>query len=300
MFSWLSIGGVKASAADRAASLALRPLEELGEAKEQVTFVAGGKQTKGALPVKTKHFDAAVYSSRGRGYAHYNEDGAELFVDKQGNIYGAVFDQAGGLGGDVRGAASELAALSIFQAFKKVAAGEYAKEQWEGGGNAEAGGVGEGLRRAIESAHEKLVQRGEGEVTTGVSLVTQGKYAYLVNSGDSAAIHLDAKGNLRTLTKQHEAEGPYGAGCLTHAIGLVPELTHADGYKWALNPGDWLLLCSDGLLDAGLGAEGIGTALQEAETAEEAINYLVKRVLRAMSLMKAKPDNLTILLVKKL
>src|SRR5262245_60907936 len=121
MFSWLGFGALRASEPERQAALEGSRIEMLASPGTAATLVAGGRQTKGALPVRTPHFDGAIYSSRGRGYARYNEDGAELFCDERGRMYAAVFDQAGGLGGVVRGEASQLAAVRVFRAFRRIA-----------------------------------------------------------------------------------------------------------------------------------------------------------------------------------
>ena len=285
LLSWLTFVNVKTTDAARRAALATGPIERLAAAEETTLWVAGGRQTRGALPVDTAAFDAAVYSSRGRGYAAYNEDGAGLYADERGAVYASAFDQAGGLGGKVRGAASGLAARVAFQAFKDIASGEAAI-------------VDDRLHAAVTEAHEALVDRGEGEVTTAVLLVAREGRATIVNSGDSAAIHFDGSGQLRTMTDKHEAQSPFGVGCLVHAVGLTPEGPASDSYEWPLNEGDWLVLGSDGLLDAGLDLRTIGETLAEAKSAEVGVNRLARKVLRRMTLLQGKPDNLTIVAVR--
>ena len=53
-----------------------------------------------------------------------------------------------------------------------------------------------------------------------------------------------------------------------------------------------------GLLDSGLTAEEVGAMLIEADSAEGAVNRLATRVLRMMTTLRAKPDNLTIVAIK--
>lgn len=285
VFGWL-IGSVRASASARAAALASAKLEALSAGDGAPTMVVGGKQTKGALPLQTLHFDAALYSSRGRGYARYNEDGALLFSDQKGHVYAGVFDQAGGLGGRIRGAASQLAAREIFDAFKKISTLPSGAEPAEA------------LVEGLMVAHHALVQRGEGEVTTAVVVVARPDGALLVSSGDSAALRFDREGRFTEQTIKHEAPTPFGVGALTHAVGLVPEGPTPERYRWNLERGDWLLLCTDGLLDAGLDAAAVGAILKNAAGAEEAVNQLATKVLRRMALLQAKPDNLTIVALK--
>ena len=151
MLSWFGFGDLRAPDAERQAALDGSRIEDQSSPATAPTLVAGGRQTKGALPVRSRLFDGAVYSSRGRGYARYNEDGAEIFTDHQGHMYGAVFDQAGGLGGTVRGEASQLAALRVFEAFRQIAAGtEMDAAQM--------------IYDEVMQAHDALVRRAQGEV----------------------------------------------------------------------------------------------------------------------------------------
>ncbi len=286
VFSWLPFGTVRASASARAAALSSAKLEALASPEGAPTMVVGGKQTKGALPHQTPHFDAALYSSRGRGYARYNEDGAILFSDQKGNLYSAVFDQAGGLGGRIRGAASQLAARETFDAFKRVLTLP------SGADPAEA------LIEGLMIAHHALVQRGEGEVTTAVLLIADPDGATLVSSGDSAGLRFDREGRFVDQTLKHEVATPFGVGALTHAVGLVPEEPSPERYRWTFERGDWIVLCTDGLLDAGLDAPTVGKILIGAQSAEDAVNQLASKVLRRMALLQAKPDNLTIVAIK--
>lgn len=283
LFPFFGLGKVEASAGDRALALATPTLEHLDDPEAAVTFVAGGKQTRGALPVRTARLDGALYSSRGRGYARYNEDGAALFADEAGELYAAVFDQAGGLGGVVRGAGSGVAARHAARAFRRLATGAGTED------------IPKTLvEDAIMGAHRELVGRQEGEVTTAVLAVTRGDTVHLMNSGDSAAFHFDARGRHLGQTRQHEHPTPYGIGALTHAVGLEPEGPNAEAYAWTLSPGHWVLMASDGLLDSGLGPDEWGQTLVSAAHAEAGVNELVQRVLRRMTLMQAKPDNLTV------
>jgi serine/threonine protein phosphatase PrpC len=289
--SWLPLGLVRASASVRAAALQSAKIEDVATPPNgAVTWLAGGKQSKGALPHKTAMFDAAVYSSRGRGYARYNEDAAALFADASGRLYSAVFDQAGGLGGRIRGAASEIAALRMFEAWKEIAA-YHGKEPLDEGAR---------LIAAMSKAHEELIERKEGEVTTAVACLAKGNLAIVVNSGDSGAMHFGPDGTMKTATLMHEHESPIAVGCLTHAIGLMPESPAPDTYRWELGKGDWVMLATDGLLDAGLSAKDLGELLTQADSAESAVNKIATRILRMMTTLRAKPDNLSLVALRAL
>ncbi|MCB9655920.1 MAG: SpoIIE family protein phosphatase, partial [Deltaproteobacteria bacterium] len=257
-----------------------------------------------------------------------------------GDVYAAVLDQAGGLGGDRRGEASALAAETIFEALKaRYGAALHdraddAMNDWTSGlannrmpndraatdraatdraaierdrEKASASDVA-CLTGAYAKAHDRLVSRRQGEVTTAISLrahsLARGGsaalLAVLVNSGDSGAFLLDSAGKVKERTQLQEWTRSPQVGALTHAIGLVPEGPAPESYVWEVEEGDWLLLCSDGLLDAGLGAAGVAKILKLSTSAEEAANRLCLRILRRMVFLLAKPDNLSVVLLRAL
>lgn len=289
MLSWLGKKKPRATSEERDRAAALRPLESLEPVDGAITFVAGGAQTQGALPVVTDAFDAALYTSKGRGYAPYNEDGALLLRDDAGRMYAGAFDQAGGLGGKVRGAASEVAANSVAECFKELV-----------GSHEHHGPRTEAMAKAMAKAHKRLLDRGEGEVTTGVAAIVEPSgQVEMVSSGDSAALLFDGEGGFKSMTVLHEAAGPQGAGCLTHAIGLEPEGPDVQSYSWTIEAGGVLLLCTDGLLDAGLAVPDLGQQLVGNSSTEELVNDLVGMVLRKMGMYRAKPDNLTVVAIRR-
>jgi serine/threonine protein phosphatase PrpC len=287
--SWLPFGFVRASASARKAALSSARIDRLETSEGAATFIAGGAQTEGALPVATPYFEAAVFSSRGRGYARYNEDAAGLFCDQRGFLYALVLDQAGGLGGRVRGQGSQVAACHIFDGCQKIArAADLA-----------ATDPLEPLRLAFDRAHRVLVQREEGEVTTAVALVFEPGRALLINSGDSGALHFGADGKIKGRTRLQELDGA-NLGCLEHGLGLVPEGASPEEYRWDLEPNDWIVAATDGLLDAGIGEDALGKLLTSASSAEQAVNRVATIVLRRMGTFRAKPDNLTLVAVRVL
>jgi serine/threonine protein phosphatase PrpC len=284
--TWLGLGALKAPAKDRAAALEVSPLEQLDAVDGAETMVAGGKQTRGALPITSEGYDAALYSSRGRGYAAYNEDAAALYRDTRGGVYGIVLDQAGGLGGEVRGQASGLVANLLAKACQQVATGPKDKAP-----NAL-------LLQAFADAHAELNARGQGEVTTAVVAVARNETVHVVSSGDSGAMIFDPRGTLRARSELQEFGYP-NQGCLKHAVGLEPEGCHPMSYGWKLGAGEWLVLGSDGLLDSGLVETELGGILTEAENAEAAVNTACARILRRMGTLRAKPDNLTMVAIQR-
>ena len=115
--------------------------------------------------------------------------------------------------------------------------------------------------RAIRDAAEASVDcRGMG--TTLVSAVSYAGGAVLSNVGDSRAYHITADG-IQRVTKDHslvesmvdrgditaeEARHHPNRNLITRALG--PDMSAlSDEYICPLEPGDFLLLCSDGLVD---------------------------------------------------
>ena len=119
--TWLPFGFLETSASQREKALKTPCLEDIDDFSTALTCIADGRQSKSALPVESEYFQGAIYSSRGRGYARYNEDAGALFRDSQGRAYAVALDQAGGLGGRIRGRASALAADAILRGFQKLA-----------------------------------------------------------------------------------------------------------------------------------------------------------------------------------
>jgi protein phosphatase len=78
---------------------------------------------------------------------------------------------------------------------------------------------------------------------------------------------------------------------LQQAIGGRPEI-YPDVYSVALEPGDWLLVCSDGLSNQ-VPANAIQGVLREARNAERAARRLVNLALADWAL-----DNVTVAVVR--
>ncbi len=271
----------RASSSARARALQGAQLEGFTPLKSMPTLIAGGRQTKGALPVRTGRFSGALVSSRGRGYARYNEDAAGLFSDARGDFYAAAFDQAGGLGGRVRGQASQIAAHAMTASFRNLVE-EHDTEV-----------LSRGMQTAMRSAHTTLVERAQGEVTTAVAAITRGRQLIVVNSGDSAALKFNKEGVYLTRTKMHEQDTIFGTPRLTHALGLGEATT--DSYLWTLEKGDWVFLGSDGFLDSGIGQDECRECIQSERSPENLVNRLSTLILQRMARATAKPDNLTLI-----
>jgi len=211
---------------------------------------------------------------------------------------GIMATLADGMGGMAKGGeAGRLAKDTMLQAYQAKAPNE---------------SILQALQRSLAHANQAVValaqQVGlEGDIgTTLVAAVINGQHLYWVSVGDSR-IYLFRRGRLTQLTEDHdyarELEGQVKAGKINpSAAQSHPERRALTSYlgqahlfrvdrnlrPFHLEPGDRILLCSDGLYGA----------LSEAEMAEsmagppqEAAEALVARVLAKN---KSKQDNVTV------
>jgi serine/threonine protein phosphatase PrpC len=261
------------------------PIESILSANSGYGLWAGNKETETVYDLKSPLAGAALHTSRGHNYKNWNEDGGALFADGNGRLYVGVFDQAGGEGSDEdnRGAASAIAAEMLFNEMQGIAEVNGDHEEAEAA-----------LVRAAQRAHDAILERAMGEVTTFIGAMIDSRQATVVNIGDSGAMHFDRKGrHLRSTEAQ-------GVGrLLLEGLGMVRKrgFTH-NSYKWPVAKGDLLIFGSDGLFDSRLEPEEIGKMAARAKTAADATRKLRDVVSERMKVKQAKPDNLTVLVVR--
>ena len=159
--------------------------------------------------------------------------------------------------------------------------------------------------RAIRDAAEASVDcRGMG--TTLVSAVSYDGGAVLSNVGDSRAYHITADG-IQRVTKDHslvesmvdrgditaeEARHHPNRNLITRALG--PDMSAlSDEYICPLEPGDFLLLCSDGLVDTVTDQEMLFEVIHG-----EDLKTCLDRLL-AISKSHGASDNVTAVLMKQ-
>ena len=159
--------------------------------------------------------------------------------------------------------------------------------------------------RAIRDAAEASVDcRGMG--TTLVSAVSYDGGAVLSNVGDSRAYHITADG-IHRVTKDHslvesmvdrgditaeEARRHPNRNLITRALG--PDISAlCDGYICPMESGDFLLLCTDGLVNTVTDQEMLFEVLHGAgpDTCLDRLLDIAKR--------NGAPDNVTIVLMQK-
>lgn len=208
---------------------------------------------------------------------------------------GLIADGVGGQPGGAR--ASGLAVQAVVGEFER---------QWP---DAEAG-MGRALREAVAAANRE-VRRARGAepeyaqmATTLIVAAARASGLMLAHVGDSRAYHCRG-GVLTRLTRDHTVaqqmvdDGvlrpeqvdrvPY-AHVLARAVGPAERVEAAlTPLTW--QPGDRVLLCSDGL-NAALGEDTISAALAEPDLADAAAR-LIEESNRA-----GAPDNVTVLLLE--
>lgn len=193
------------------------------------------------------------YTDRGRRRAE-NEDAYALppaGVDEE--QLGTLLVVADGVGGRACGAVASQDAVHYLQAFyyAKRGSGRYSTR----------------LRESVEAVNafnrftQKHLEERGGRLTTLVAAVIYRDRIWIANVGDSRAYLVRvSNGELRQLTEDHsqhnqlikagladesDEESQYD-GIITRAIGLEDEL-QVDLYRCQWEPGDRLILCSDGL-----------------------------------------------------
>lgn len=146
-----------------------------------------------------------------------------------------------------------------------------------------------------------------GMGTTLVSAIICGGMAVIANVGDSRAYHVGPEG-IRRITKDHslvermvdrgditaeEARRHPNRNLITRALGPDVE-AECDGYVCAIQPGDFLLLCSDGLVNT-VTDEEMRREISQGESLEASLERLL-----AIAKSQGAPDNVTAVLARVL
>jgi len=166
------------------------------------------------------------------------------------------------------------------------------------------------LKQAIVRANRRIREmaasdrRLNGMGTTLVALLEDGDRVHLANVGDSRA-YLLRQGELSQVTVDHslvqelvdegrlsqkDAERHPQRSVITRALGIDPEVEF-DLFTYKLQPGDRLLLCSDGLSDV-VEPTQIRNVLLRVRDPQKAADRLV-----AVANEGGGPDNITVIVV---
>ena len=166
------------------------------------------------------------------------------------------------------------------------------------------------LLAAAEDANRVVYLKAEtdrdcvGMGTTLVGMILRGTTLWVVNVGDSRAYHITRDGITR-ITRDHslvedmvekgdltpgQARSHPRRNLITRALGPDPAV-EADGFPLQWKPGDFLLLCSDGLVNTVTDQEIMFEILHNGQP-EDCLQRLM-----AISKQRGAPDNVTAILL---
>ncbi len=239
--------------------------------------------------------DAAAATHVGR-----RENNEDAYLLDAGH---AVFAVADGMGGYHGG---EVASALVVEGIERFVAqnADDAEATWPWGLEPGRSFVENLLAVAIRLANQRVIARRTGVLaqmgSTVVAVALDGRDAVLAHVGDSRIYRL-REGELEALTRDHSLveelralgriERPEGIGhVITRAIGFSPD-TRPELRVERVEPGDVLLLCSDGLSDP-LDDEAIARGLS-CKTAEAACRELV-----AAAYAAGGTDNITAVVLR--
>ena len=115
---------------------------------------------------------------------------------------------------------------------------------------------------SVYQTNQDLVKSGKPMGTTLITALITPRKVYIANVGDSRCYHL-REGEIIDRTEDHswvdeqvkmglmskaEAQLDIRKNIVTRSIGTHPEVG-VDTYKWHVVPGDWVMLCTDGLVN---------------------------------------------------
>lgn len=249
--------------------------------------------------------DVAAQTDIGRR-KRKNEDFYGVFRDDSPGLQffreGALLCVADGLGGHVAGEIASKLAVSVLKDILKEPA-PAAAEGLDSSGYLSL--LKQYILRANENVHktnQELVKSGRPMGTTLLAALVTPRKAYIANVGDSRC-YLFRGEELVTRTEDHswvdeqvkaglmskaEAESDSRKYILTRSVGTHPQVD-IDEYAWDIQPGDMLLLCTDGLVNMVKDAEITEEFKRNASPAE-----IAHRLVNAANDNGGK-DNITVI-----
>ena len=208
-----------------------------------------------------------------------------------------------GLGGPAGGKlASKIAVETFTSELEKVLTPEMTHEQLR---EASSYAVSLANHAICKSAKELEEYRNMG--TTLVAAVVRGNEAVITNVGDSRAYHICESG-IRRVTKDHslvermvdhgditaeEARYHPNRNLITRALG-VDSNAESDGFFCTLQPGEFLLLCTDGLSGTVTDQEMLFEVIHSEDH-----DTCLERLLE-IARSQGAPDNVTAVLLRNL
>lgn len=228
-----------------------------------------------------------------------NQD-AYLLCEKDGHSICVVCDGMGGMAGGQM--ASRIAAETFTSQLHTVLHANMTPEQLREASSYAVAMANQAICDAAE-AREEYQHMG----TTLVSAVSCNSGAVLCNVGDSRAYHISEQGIVR-ITKDHslvesmvdrgditeeEARRHPNRNLITRALG--PDMdSQCDGYICPMAAGEYLLLCSDGLVETVTDQEMLFEVLHGGR-AEDCLERLIN-----IAKTRGAPDNVTGVLMRKI
>ncbi|BAK99517.1 protein phosphatase PrpC [Oscillibacter valericigenes Sjm18-20] len=216
-----------------------------------------------------------------------------------GHTVCVVCDGMGGTAGGKQ--ASHIAVDTYMRELEKVLTPEMSPQQLR---EASSFAVSLANRVVREAAQRSEEYRNMG--TTLVAAVSYGGGAVVSNVGDSRAYHITPTSIVR-VTRDHslvesmvergditaeEARCHPNRNLITRALG-PDAMIECDGYICPMEPGEFLLLCSDGLVDTVTDQEMLNE-VNRAETGEACLARLLE-----ISKSRGAKDNVTAVLMRK-
>ncbi len=165
-----------------------------------------------------------------------------------------------------------------------------------------------GIAAANAMVLQEIARRGEMGATLAVTVI-YGDMAYLANVGDSRAYYVDPLGHTTQITRDQSLVGQEvyagrmaerdmytapGSNIILHAVGEHNVEAAADWYAQPLEPGSYLIICSDGYWKTMRGA--VLPVDTSATSSEETLTGLASRMVEE-ALARNSDDNTTVLLV---
>ena len=241
-----------------------------------------------------------VWGMTDKGLVRKENQDAYLVLSEGDRTICVVCDGMGGPAGGQM--ASRIAVKTFTSELKKVLT-----DHMDPGQLREASSYAVSLaNKAIREAAAKE-EAYEGMGTTLVAAVSYSGGAVISNVGDSRAYHITENGITR-ITKDHslvesmvdrgditaeEARHHPNRNLITSALG-PDEKPRCDGYFCELQPGEYLLLCTDGLIDTVTDQEMLFEVIHGG-----GVNTCLDRLL-AIANRRGATDNVTAVLMEKL
>ncbi len=224
-----------------------------------------------------------------------NQDAYAAKVLEDGRVIALVCD---GMGGARAGNVASTMAVELFME-------EFLKAGQEGSAEERMGHAASAANQAVfqRSIHDEACT---GMGTTLVAALAGEREAVILNEGDSRAYHINSEGIVLItrdhslvedlvergeLTREQARTHPH-KNLITRALGAEP-LLMADCFRQPLVPGDYLLLCSDGLSNVVNEQEMLYEVIHGGGE-EECCHRLLE-----IALSRGAPDNVTVVLVKR-